>query len=1073
MEQAVNTFNKGLQSDTHPMVQGNDTLSDALNATFVTMNGNEVILQNDMGNRRVDNAYLPSGYEPVGMKEYGGIIYVAAYNPITNKSQIGSFPSPERKISSEDGSGLGGSLNLNELTKSYSDSNLNGLPCIYKDVILVPLTKDTSLHAGDKFVVYGTLDNTRNITNYKNTTGNKVVSPKNKKYTLALGILNSQNEFVDITKTLVRWNNNKMIDYEGTNYSDLYKFNNGYFIASSFSNPTFEETLSDAQLIQERQTIATNTYAYKLVGPLYIKATLNHIKDFSYNIYGISTNEKKTEGTIWIEAFITYNCPDGITTGEGSDDNYSTYAEGKPTFGVFDLYGNNNSKIEGTIVSEEKTKYDPNTDLYTYKIVKTFNVEKNKDTNIFEYVIGVKAVDNEDLYLSGLSTKGELDLSLLGSGEVKIKGWRFINDYNGQSGTITYNFDAYPKYGTSFQDFQFNFKDVNDATDTEGKNIPASLYNGRNTLNIDWKALGLNPNKLYRVTWRYDIVEENGIRKTKESINNSDDKQKDRWYLTTELFNECYSPNNGDYIHDYGNPTGNINDTVETNSEEGIMKRKESIPYEFNPNVSDKSLVPTLSTSGNVISNTSNIELIYTTQKRIVLSLNPSITFNENLYPDYIKIKDTALSQIKLNSIKGECEDEMPYIPAGLNVSEATTSGYEPKFTVDSGLEGLGKKVISGVLFNYDYYKSIGTQSGNINNGFTGVDKLLEDIASTTDKYSMVFIDWDRRNGHRDDHYLRVDINNNNQYTNKQGENGIAHDPTMTTIGSAHTDGRVDFTMKEYKSKIFDEFKSISPEFLFTWAFYGPDDIVRLSSEKTRGSGDLGNQNARVWWRTSYGDWALFPNHMTRDKGITSFLKDFFKTKFKFAYYKNNISLSQIGKYRPDPTKCYYSDRYSFIYTISWKMSIDKDKILNIGNISGINCRYPEFIVNEQNASDLSYDFNISGSEDFQDLLDLIPTLVNIDGIDVDTGKTTDSLGKALNPNNLYKYDPSNPSELTYWGTSDLVVSEQFGKSGTRGIVYNRQITGSPSKPYDVGGGSSDSHTVLIYDDVNIVRGCT
>jgi hypothetical protein len=72
--------------DTNPMVQSNDTLSDALNATFVTMNGNEIVLQNDMGNRRVDNAYLPSGYEPVGMKEYGGIIYIAAYNPITNRS---------------------------------------------------------------------------------------------------------------------------------------------------------------------------------------------------------------------------------------------------------------------------------------------------------------------------------------------------------------------------------------------------------------------------------------------------------------------------------------------------------------------------------------------------------------------------------------------------------------------------------------------------------------------------------------------------------------------------------------------------------------------------------------------------------------------------------------------------------------------------------------------------------------------------------------------------------------------------------------------------------------------------
>ena len=49
MEQTVNQFTKGLQMDTNPMIQGSDTLTDALNATLVTMNGNEVILQNDMG----------------------------------------------------------------------------------------------------------------------------------------------------------------------------------------------------------------------------------------------------------------------------------------------------------------------------------------------------------------------------------------------------------------------------------------------------------------------------------------------------------------------------------------------------------------------------------------------------------------------------------------------------------------------------------------------------------------------------------------------------------------------------------------------------------------------------------------------------------------------------------------------------------------------------------------------------------------------------------------------------------------------------------------------------------------
>ena len=119
MEQSINTWSKGLQMDTNPMVQNNDTLTGALNATFITQNGNEVILQNDMGNRRVDNAVLPDGYEPVGIQEYGGIIYIAAYNPITNRSQIGSFPSPERRINEIDDNSLQASVDFNTIF-SYS-----------------------------------------------------------------------------------------------------------------------------------------------------------------------------------------------------------------------------------------------------------------------------------------------------------------------------------------------------------------------------------------------------------------------------------------------------------------------------------------------------------------------------------------------------------------------------------------------------------------------------------------------------------------------------------------------------------------------------------------------------------------------------------------------------------------------------------------------------------------------------------------------------------------------------------------------------------------------------------------
>jgi hypothetical protein len=36
-------------------------------------------------------------------------------------------------------------------------------------------------------------------------------------------------------------------------------------------------TSNDATLINEREKIGANTYAYKLTGPLYLKAEVNHI----------------------------------------------------------------------------------------------------------------------------------------------------------------------------------------------------------------------------------------------------------------------------------------------------------------------------------------------------------------------------------------------------------------------------------------------------------------------------------------------------------------------------------------------------------------------------------------------------------------------------------------------------------------------------------------------------------------------------------------------------------------------------------------------------------------------------
>lgn len=90
-----NTFSDGLNTDLHELVTPNTVLTDCVNGTLITYQGNEYVLQNDQGNISLDKSYLPVDYVPVGFKEHNGIIYIVSHNPITNKSQIGTYPSPE------------------------------------------------------------------------------------------------------------------------------------------------------------------------------------------------------------------------------------------------------------------------------------------------------------------------------------------------------------------------------------------------------------------------------------------------------------------------------------------------------------------------------------------------------------------------------------------------------------------------------------------------------------------------------------------------------------------------------------------------------------------------------------------------------------------------------------------------------------------------------------------------------------------------------------------------------------------------------------------------------------------
>ena len=159
----TNTFGEGLIMDFAPDNTPNTSLSNALNATLLTYNGNEMSLQNDMGNGRVESAYLPEGYIPVGVCEFGDIIYIASYNPLINKSQIGCFPSPERNISNKEISDLNTTFSSDELAKGGTIVNSNIKKIIFGNKNIGP---------GDKFIIswgQAGLNNKNFISNFGNT----------------------------------------------------------------------------------------------------------------------------------------------------------------------------------------------------------------------------------------------------------------------------------------------------------------------------------------------------------------------------------------------------------------------------------------------------------------------------------------------------------------------------------------------------------------------------------------------------------------------------------------------------------------------------------------------------------------------------------------------------------------------------------------------------------------------------------------------------------------------------------------------------------------------------------------
>lgn len=1127
MEQTVNTFNKGLQMDTHPMVHGNDTLSDALNATFITQNGNEVILQNDMGNRKIDNAYLPTGYQPVGMKEYGGIIYVAAYNPITNKSQIGSFPSPERRIG-EENSDLGGNLNLLKKMSGYwqpdiiegnSSTNFTykkseGIKFLNEDSLLINLTSDTSLHAGDKFSVYSSdiWEWKKYITNFSNTLKeqsdwkdlvktdisqkenesdkdyktriesyqDKIYSPKNKLYTLQLGILNSQNEFVDITKSLERWDKTgEIISFN--NESDLYKFNKKYFIAENFNNNQGQYTGNDAVLIAERQKMAVNTYVYKLVGPLYLKATLNHIKDFSYSIQGYITDKNPLKAKLTITATITYNCPDEITGGNGNENFFTLDTEVSssssfPWFVLYkkngDTYVKNNEDNEPTpTIINDIISYNEKTNLYTAVIEKIYDVEANNEDS-FDYYICVQANSKTpNYYLEGLSTKGTLNLELLGSGQLKLIGWRFWNGWDEISrdseAIITYTFENYPKYNHSFRNLRFKFKNVTDANNTNIKSsqIVDELIQTRGNKEFNWREFKdiygneLLPRTLYEVTILYDEYEGDQIAKDE---NNQELKDLpldcgNLFFLTTNLFNDCYSVNSSNFVNDFRKFSDlyKFEDEEEEKLFDPIRNSHLTITYDIIGKTIDNSGYKDTEILSSIIQKQNNNDRDYKIQNTysIDLLLNYNLVIkDEKKYPDFITL--------------------------GLY-----TSKYETKFEIEKEDSSVVNEGFNGDIEEDDYYSEINQVFTNkiekdfkffdilkadyyspkdiyIENGFIDMSdqKVLQNII-TPSTYNGIALYKNERANHRDEHYLGLKLNSTDKMSSFS---------TLTEIidyvkqdNAKHYDS----TNQKYQDALSNLAENSDSSSMFLYIFNTNNSGIAqyfVQSERASDSNMPATNYCKVWWRNSKDTLTLLNNKegvfssSNINKEIQNFINPY--TNYVFCYY-NSVSCTEAGIYIPK----------NYVYNTPYQIklqAITTFKASNI-NLNKYTSSLLTFTAKNDYQKNIEKEFNLNSSNILDNGVDLI-LKGQLQNIYIETGTSIDINKGELDKNYIYIVKKG---KLKKYVGSPFKVTQSHNRT-TNTLLCNITDIGKSSSEslYQTTVGSSDGLTTFKFSGIPIIN---
>ena len=520
-----NTFSEGLNMDANALVAPNNIMSNCLNGTLITYNGNEGVLQNDMGNGKVHKAYLPAGWVPVGMQEYGGIIYVAAYNPELKQSQIGSFPSPQQSFeNSKDGIG--------ELFTELKAGK-------YK--LFTGDNKDMELKPGNKIAIslgYLQDEETKYIP-YNEIEPNYNKEYKHKRHwSVQLCLLTSNGLLSDITDKV-----ETLVNEEALEYNQEYR---NYFFLQSYVTDQLEKYLRvyDGNLIgspyiQVIENLASSMDAF--ITTSYKNNTVKFIVTCNFEsnsqLYGYPFNENTNEEGL-IGFYYTYTTSNGLQ-GEGykqlnnqeslitickSEEEVENKIEQLINCGI----SQDNLELRNDFEIWQKSNYSlVEIDAQNYSLTVTDALEisnVNKEDIITLTINPCFSWKNNIQLQKSLEFSQVFDVSKIGTGIHKINQWRYY--YDNDFITLTWGMESYPAEGESIKVLQMEFLDYNGTPINFGDTkleFKYFSYNGEFTQLLETSLFDRIP-YIVKLKW----------------IVGGQSMEEDRWIIATPLFNDFY-----------------------------------------------------------------------------------------------------------------------------------------------------------------------------------------------------------------------------------------------------------------------------------------------------------------------------------------------------------------------------------------------------------------------------------------------------------------------------------------------------------------------------------------------------